>query len=418
MIELFFGYILLLFVSIFLIRFVKISTGSFYSASTFLIFPYLVVVSIQVIFIVALKLQIPTLEYFIVLTLFFFVSAATDIFARTFAKRIKFSNNHTKYNDGKIKVVDNFLKISSIIVIMYCLYYFIHLARQYPNFYYVVQEEFQNEYASSIYFLRLFLMLTTTYFLGCSKLTRNNIIFGLFCSIPNFLTFVKSIILIPIVGGITLRIVKNELKISLKLIIIVLISAITVFFGVYLFEMSVYDISVLTNKNTYIFISIKFIFYLISGVQSMAQNIADYIKYFNTVDCIPLAPFYSLLSKFGLAERINIVSDHWVVVLESSTLGRTFSSNVYSYIGDLYLYCGLLLGNVINIFWTFIISFSIESFNNRNDIMTSMSYLLVAGFILAWFDSYFNQTFYFYLFFVSIIINLLTNFVLRIRKKI
>ena len=71
-------------------------------------------------------------------------------------------------------------------------------------------------------------------------------------------------------------------------------------------------------------------------------------------------------------------------------------SNVNTYVGTLYLYNGMIIGNLLNILWVFITSFMDEVFSKRNDILTALSALFCAAFSLGWFEYYFVHTFWVY----------------------
>lgn len=121
------------------------------------------------------------------------------------------------------------------------------------------------------FYIRLFMMIATAYYLGCAKISKKNILLGLLCLIPNILTFVKGIVFIPCLASILLRLKNGDIKISLKAGITIVFVGIMVFFGVYLVEMSVYDPDILLKIDTYQFIGSKLIDYLIAGVQSLVK---------------------------------------------------------------------------------------------------------------------------------------------------
>lgn len=142
--------------------------------------------------------------------------------------------------------------IICVFAAMYSVTHFIYLAGGFPKMYYVVQEQFQNQYSAGLnFYIRLFMMIATAYYLGCAKISKKNILLGLLCLIPNILTFVKGIVFIPCLASILLRLKNGDIKISLKAGITIVFVGIMVFFGVYLVEMSVYDPDILLKIDTY-----------------------------------------------------------------------------------------------------------------------------------------------------------------------
>ena len=242
------------------------------------------------------------------------------------------------------------------------------------------------------------MMIATAYYLGCSKISKKNIFLGLFCLIPNMLTFVKGIVFIPCLASILLRLKKGDIKISLKAGITIVFVGIMVFFGVYLAEMGVYNPEILLKMETYKFIGAKLIDYLIAGVQSFSQNIsADNVYSFRQLDNVTLAPFINFMAKFGVGKSIDTVNTIWQTFGFSSIRDVNVTSNVNTYIGTLYLYNGMIVGNILNFLWVFITSFMDELFSKREDILTALSALFCAAFSLGWFEYYFVHTFWVYL---------------------
>lgn len=388
---------------------------SFFTVSNYLIVTFSVITGVQVIACFLLKYKTATVEYWMILTVFIVIALLTDLIASRFAEKVTFNGLRLK-SQYKSNFMDKHEKRFNIICIfaaMYSIIHFIHLVGGFPNIYYVVQEQFQNQYSNGLnFYIRLFMMIASAYYLGCSKISKKNILLGLLCLIPNILTFVKGIVFIPCLASILLRLKNGDIKISIKAGITIVFVGVIVFFCVYLVEMGVYDPDILFEIDTYQFIGSKLIDYLIAGVQSFSQNISTCNMYsFRNLDNVTFAPFINFAAKFGLEKSIDTVNTVWQTFGFSSIRDVSITSNVNTYVGTLYLYNGMLVGNLLNILWVFITSFMEEIFSKRKDVLTALSALFCAAFSLGWFEYYFVHTFWAYL----IVIALLVSVVLKIR---
>ena len=408
-------YVVFLAIMITLLWINKMLRQSFFCVSNYLIVIFSVITGVQVIACLLLKYKTATIEYWIIIIVFIIIAFFADILASKLAKRVTINGVKLK-SQCKSVIMNKHEKRFDIICVfaaMYSILRFITLAGGFSNIYYVVQEEFQNSYSSGFnFYVRLFMMIATVYYLGCSKISKKNIFLGLFCLIPNMLTFVKGIIFIPCLASILLRLKNGDIKISLKAGITIVFVGIIVFFSVYLAEMGVYDPDILFKKETYKFIGSKLIDYLIAGVQSFSQNIsADNVYLFRKLDNVTFAPFINFMAKFGVGKSIDTVNTIWQTFGFSSIRDVNVTSNVNTYIGTLYLYNGMIVGNILNFLWVFITSFMDELFSKREDILTALSALFCAAFSLGWFEYYFVHTFWVYL----IAIAFLVSVILKIR---
>lgn len=392
----------------------KILRQSFFCVSNYLIVIFSAITGVQVIACFLLKYKTATIEFWIIIIVFIIIAFFADLVASKLAKRVTINGVKLK-SQCKSVLMNKHEKRFDILCVfatMYSILRFITLSGGFSNIYYVVQEEFQNRYSSGFnFYVRLFMMIATAYYLGCSKISKKNIFLGLFCLIPNMLTFVKGIVFIPCLASILLRLKKGDIKISLKAGITIVFVGIMVFFGVYLAEMGVYNPEILLKMETYKFIGAKLIDYLIAGVQSFSQNIsADNVYSFRQLDNVTLAPFINFMAKFGVGKSIDTVNTVWQTFGFSSIRDVNVTSNVNTYIGTLYLYNGMIVGNILNFLWVFITSFMDELFSKREDILTALSALFCAAFSLGWFEYYFVHTFWVYLiaiaFFVSVILKI------------
>lgn len=305
---------------------------SFFTVSNYLIITFSVITGVQVIACLWLKYETATMEYWMILTVFIVIALLTDLVASRFAKKVSFNGIKLKSSCESTFMSKHEKRFNIICVFaaMYSVTHFIYLAGGFPKMYYVVQEQFQNQYSAGLnFYIRLFMMIATAYYLGCAKISKKNILLGLLCLIPNILTFVKGIVFIPCLASILLRLKNGDIKISLKAGITIVFVGIMVFFGVYLVEMSVYDPDILLKIDTYQFIGSKLIDYLIAGVQSFSQNISTHNVYsFKHLDNVTLAPFINFMAKFGFGESIDTVNTVWQTFGFSSIRDISITSNV------------------------------------------------------------------------------------------
>lgn len=382
---------------------------SVFTVSNYLIVTFWVVTGVQVLACFLFKYKVAPVEYWAILMIFIIIAFITDFIASRLARMLalngkKMKHNHVNYIMLKNK---NRFDIICIFAVFYSISHFIQLVMKYPNIYYIVQEQFQEKYTSGLnFYVRLLMMIAVAYYLGCSKLSKKNVLMGLICLIPNILTFVKGIILISCLAVVLLRLKNGDIKISLKAGLLIILVGISVFFGVYLIEMGIYNPDIIFKMDTYKFIGSKLIDYMIAGVQSFSQNISSNNSYmFKNIDNITLAPFLNLIAKFGIGKSIGNVNTVWQTFGFSSIRDTNITSNVNTYIGTLYLYNGFLMGNLLNMLWVFIASFMDELFAEKKDILTALSALFCAAFTLGWFEYYFVHTFWAYLIMIAIVVS-------------
>lgn len=266
----------------------------------------------------------------------------------------------------------------------------------------VVQEEFQNEYAGGLnYYLRLTTMLCAAYFIaGIDKRRKANILLALMCLLPVFLTFVKSVLLISIISGVIGNIIVNKRQVKPKQFLLVVLIGVIVFFGVYLVEICIWDTSRLFDADTYEYIFAKMNFYLISGVQSFNIRVSDMNQINDFVQTangnLVLAPLMNVLNWFGFDSRIETASNVWTLIGFVPNYGIA-SGNVYSYIGQLVLYCGFAGSLIAELVFASIVCFFYSLFHTTGKTTALLAYTFLGSFFaLGWFDDYFCQTFWVY----------------------
>lgn len=308
------------------------------------------------------------------------------------------------------------LKIIFLFSAIYLILFFLSNLGHLSTIGNMVQEEFQNYYSSGInFFLRLICMIGTVYFWGLMNKKRKSFFFlGLICFIPNFLTFVKGTTFITVLGSIIANILIHKRKFKLKTIILSGLSGVAILFAAYMVEIGIWNPDRLSQKETYEYIFAKLNVYLLAGVQSFNINISSYPEVFQNLPNVVLAPIINLFTKFGLTERIDSVNP----VLTNIGFIPNFGSvdvNTNTYIGTIILYCGPILGLLVNITISMIIYYlfysAIKTNNNINIIRYS---LMVTGLVLAWFEYYYLHSFWVYLLILFMFVKIINKY--RITK--
>lgn len=157
---------------------------SFFTVSNYLIITFSVITGVQVIACLWLKYETATMEYWMILTVFIVIALLTDLVASRFAKKVSFNGIKLKSSCESTFMSKHEKRFNIICVFaaMYSVTHFIYLAGGFPKMYYVVQEQFQNQYSAGLnFYIRLFMMIATAYYLGCAKISKKNILLGLLC---------------------------------------------------------------------------------------------------------------------------------------------------------------------------------------------------------------------------------------------
>lgn len=386
--------------------------------SPFILFsvPYLVLILYQVIVTNIYNWEPVSVGFliyiFLYLVTFYFVGTFSIHFFEAFYKKysiktqIKYGNS-LQYTRTKYKVIE----IISIVVAAYLIIFFIFQLRGLPNTGMVVQEEFQSTYSSGLnFYLRLICMIGTIYFWGLTnKSNQRFLLLGFLCFIPNFLTFVKGIAFILIIGGIIANLLINNRKIQIKTVLSVFIFGILIFFSVNLIEIGIWNPDKLLKQETYEFIYGKLNTNLISGIQSFNVNISGNHEVFQDVPNPVYAPIVNLFAKIGITERIETINNIWVNLGYIPNYGAAFV-NTNTHIGTLVLYCGPIVGLFINSLISLFNYFLFyRAIRNGKTIKVVCYSLFVSGLVLSWFDYYYMQTFWIYLIGLFIIFQLISK---------
>jgi len=325
------------------------------------------------------------------------------------------NRNESKINLG-LKQLDYIILTISFISSSLLLYFFFKNSVNYTEFGSVVQEDFQTRYSGGInFYFRMVCMFSTVYFLGTvNKKSKWRIFAAIYSMIPIFLSFVKGLILLPIIASFILnKMIKGNNFKFLNLIIGIAIG-IGVFFGVYLFEYGVWDLSLIFDFNTYKKIFEKLIVYLISGNQSFNVNLTNNNSFIQPMLSNPVfAPFINFISKAGLVDRIDNIPSNWTFIGSFPEIGHSYV-NTNGFIGTLWLYCGPLISfSMITIISIVFYLLFLRALISKSIINMLVYTILAATLALGWFEYYLLHPFLYY---IWILLELLNFWVLITRR--
>ncbi len=323
--------------------------------------------------------------FYLVLTLAF-----EFLLKKVFTKRISFIDDVHEQDTGR------WLDIVSLLIPSVCLIWFVVLAAGLPTFGMIVQEEFQGRYAGDMYFLRLMCIILGAYQASrCRSFKDKRLLCCLLLILPNFLTFVKGIVIISIISDVVAFAIANKIKLSWKPVVIVGCFGMAVFYGIYLIEHCVWDIKAIIYPETHKLIFFKIISYLSSGLESFNINI-DHTYRYATVENVVIAPYANCLAQLGLTERTETVTSVHTIIGSIEGFGD-IRVNTHSYFGALYLYCGLFLGIAPHFINYFMAYFLYSRIKHERLIFTVAYAVFTSGFVLSWFDYYYLHTFWGYM---------------------
>lgn len=315
-------------------------------------------------------------------------------------------NSHPTVSNVKANNYDDHLRIIlavGVVVSAVQVFHFFASGQNVSIVGQVVQEDFQQEYSGGVYFyLRLMSMLCAAYLIaGLSRKRILLILPAVFCLLPVFLTFVKSVVILSLVAGVIGNIVVNERRIRIKDVAITVLLGFAVFFGVYLVEICIWDLDRLTDPETYSYIFAKMNFYFISAPQSFNMVIGNeaLLEGFRSQaqDNLVLAPLMNIMHWVGLADRVETACPVWTFMGFIPGYGAA-NGNVYSIIGQYVLYCGTLGSVLANVFFTSIVSYFYCAYHVTGNPFQLVIYGMLGGFFcMGWFDDYFCQTFWVYM---------------------
>lgn len=380
--------------------------------------PYLIVVFYQVIITNIYDWKKIT-PLFLIIILVYFVNFFLVGNLFLLIRNRKYKNNKLKKQNyenfifTRYKAVELLSIISAIILINYFLIEMIGL----HDFRAIVQEPFQVNYSSGFrFYLKLLSMIGTVYFWGLvDKTNKKEFLYGLLCFIPNFITFVKGISFILIIGSVISNAILHNRKFKLKLIIQIGSIGVILFFIVYMIELGIWDHDKLLLKETYKFIYGKLNAYIVSGVQSFNVNINSDLEMYRNIPNVVLSPLINLIAKTGLIERIDNVSSAGTLIGYIPYYGPV-SVNTNTYIGTIALYNGIFIGLLINSMISILIYYFFYSAIRQKNILAISRYgFFSSGITLAWFEYYYLHPFWFYAILIYFMLNAINKYRIKIK---
>lgn len=387
--------------------------------------PYLAIITYQMLVIKIYNLEdVSYLYLFYVLVYlvsffivgFFTIKLLNEVFSKRNRNLISNSNYQTNITRTRKKNNLKIIEVISLISALYLIIFFVYKMSSLSNIGAIVQEDFQNVYASSgfNFELRLLCIMGAIYFFGVANKDKKRFFFlGLLCLVPNLLTFVKGIIFINIIGGILANLIINQKRLKLRTVALLTFGGIFAFFLVYMIEMGIWDINRLYQRETYEFIFTKLSIYLVAGVQSFNVNVSGYSDLFKNTQNPVLAPLTNFISKFGLINRVDVVNNIWTNIGFIENYGNV-EVNTNTYIGTLLLYCGPLGGLLVNsIIATVIYYFYWCAIRTKRTLHIVRYSLMVSGLVLAWFEYYYMHPFWVYFIAIFFVVDLLSRIKFR-----
>lgn len=360
--------------------------------------PYLLICILQVLVCSIYKFRLPSLEYWLILSIFICVLLISECLTQAIISKGSFSCKFFPLSSPDIYQNDKFFNYFISFIIIFAFVNSIEEINK-VDVALLLQDEFQDDFQSSnagSLYTRLTLIILSVYLFSFRRNFKWKFL-GILALFPNLLVNTKGIIFIILLAILTVLLMYDKIKNIPKLIFFISLSGAMIFFGSYAYEgfLSNWNMS---DGSFFEKISKKLSNYLLAGVQAFSYNVShsgeDVYSHFPNSTLVPL---YSFFSKFGITTSISSVTGYSVPIGFPGDI-----SNVNSMFGTLYLFNGLLGGGFILSFWTSLtcILRSI-AFRTQNPFDIILFALFYSAFILGWFDFYFMQTFWIYLILIS-----------------
>ena len=286
------------------------------------------------------------------------------------------------------------------------------------SIYYFGTDQFTKDYGQGISFLlRIFSFIGLIYFIGVADkgLNFKYIILIIFI-VPLLMYQVKGMLILPILAGILFRNYTGKLKLSLKLASYIIFIIFGSFFILYSIPIII-QMGSIEEINADFFIKQfdKIFQYFYSGVLSFSYALRNNINFQNLNNGnIIVAPFWNILRRFTGWERVaSVVTPIFLPINKSGT----YTSNVFTIFGTVYLYLGLVK--------TMVLSFLLGLLNyyyrylayKDNNILYKINYFFNSAILMiGWFDYMYYHTYVWGMLFVIMVINPIIN--LMLQKKI
>ncbi len=392
---------------------IKLLKGKWYSPFCLLAVSYSIAAIFVFIASVAYGFEKIKLSFTLIVLFYLVITLAFEFLLKKLlhGRRIPVVDDDHKLDTGR------WLDIASIGIPVFCIIWFIVLAVRVPTLGMIVQEEFQSHYASDMYWLRLMCIILGAYQASrCTSFKDKRLLICLLCIVPNFLTFVKGIVIISFISDVLAFAVVNKIKLSWKPIVIVGVCGMSAFYGVYLVEYCIWDISRIIDPETHRIIFFKIVTYLSSGIEAFNINIDHAYRYDEVVNVV-YAPYQNFMAALGFADYVDPVTPVQTLIGSIEGIGD-IKVNTHSYFGALYLFCGLF-GGIIPHLLNYLMAYFLYS---RTDVARhtwKVAYAIFAsGFVLSWFDYFYLHTYWGYILAMIVLVALVISVYEYVRGRI
>lgn len=294
------------------------------------------------------------------------------------------------------------LLMGALVLFSFCwlVVYFITNARAVSVLGSVVQTDFQTKYTGGFNFYpRILCLAGAAYFIGtCGRGRLYKLLLAFLALVPLVLSLVKGIIFLPIIAGLILFGLNNQIRIRLRKLLPIPILGVIIFFGVYMIENGVWKLSNITTSDFYSFISAKFNVYLVSGTEAFNINLINGISYNEGILKSPaFAPLINVLAKFSLAGHIEGIGPVFTVLGSIPGYGIA-QVNTDGFFGFLAVYTGFPAAVAVSFLFSCVSYLLFLRARSGPNLFFRLIYaMLAAGLFLGWFDFYFMQSFWYYL---------------------
>lgn len=370
---------------IFLLVLEKEMWKTYFTPTFFLLVPFLIVWLLVLFFAKSLGFKVFYVPSLFIWIIGIFVFWLPSLLLNRFLLKNKFHFSIPKGIELELQLVknDNLIKFISLFIIgLFILHFFISI--HVYGFNSIGSDMFGSFFAGSGFWghLRVISMPIIIYHLVTFKnnwRSKSAILFVLFSVL--FLYQVKGWILITVISAIILKIWLGQIKVSLKLLILIITFGLLVFFISYYFSLVVSQNGKF-SLDFMLWVIKHFAFYLFSGVLGFSEYVKNDLPSSLNYNVI-IAPVMNIVNKL-LGQPLIDPINHYAV-----DIGGNQDSNVYSFFGTLYIWSGIYVG----MFFTFIYGVLyyivyLVFIMSRNVWLYIAIFFLIGLLSMGWFEFY------------------------------
>ena len=359
--------------------------GNYFTPYFFLMAPFLVICSINILF--HPFMGSPIIDYRVLLLWVVYSFA----FLVGGVPLLPFITKNKLQPEEKTNRLRN-VSLASILMSLVLIIIAINILRTNGSLHYLASDGYAKEYGQGLAsLLRISTMITLIYLIGFTKPTDKLAISAIVITIIPFLLYqVKGLFFIPVVSGIIFRIIRGKLNISVKLIVKIVGMGMIVFFVFY-------TIPYIYLGETETILSFKFIqerfisfyAYLVSGILAFTRYIQTDLHFVDEPQRI-IAPLWNALRRVTGWPRVeNIVTEYRFVINSTGS-----SSNVFTIFGTIHGYLGFQLTFLFSMAIGFISYFMKLVADNTKNVWLQISHAFNLSILaFGWFDYYYNYSF-------------------------